>query len=50
MNDDRVIPGASFPRHGHNDMEIITYVLAGTLEHRDSIGNGSVIRLATCSA
>jgi redox-sensitive bicupin YhaK (pirin superfamily) len=50
MNEDRVIPGAGFPRHGHNDMEIITYVLAGTLEHRDSIGNGSVIRLATCSA
>ena len=44
MNEDRVIPGAGFPRHGHKDMEIITYVLAGALEHRDSLGNGSVIR------
>ena len=44
MNEDRVIPGVGFPRHGHKDMEIITYVLAGALEHRDSLGNGSVIR------
>jgi hypothetical protein len=44
MNEDRAIPGAGFPRHGHKDMEIITYVLAGALEHRDSLGNGSVIR------
>jgi redox-sensitive bicupin YhaK (pirin superfamily) len=44
MNEDRVIAGAGFPRHGDKDMEIITYVLAGALEHRDSLGNGSVIR------
>jgi redox-sensitive bicupin YhaK (pirin superfamily) len=44
MNEDYVIPGAGFPRHDHKDMDIITYVLAGALEHRDSLGNGSVIR------
>ncbi|HVA13627.1 MAG TPA: pirin family protein, partial [Stellaceae bacterium] len=44
VNEDRVIPGAGFPRHGHQDMDIISYVLEGALEHQDSIGNGNVIR------
>ncbi len=44
INDDRVIPGAGFPMHSHRDMEIVTYVLDGALEHRDNLGNGSVIR------
>jgi redox-sensitive bicupin YhaK (pirin superfamily) len=43
LNEDRVVPGAGFPTHGHRDMEIITYVLEGSLEHRDSLGNGSII-------
>jgi quercetin 2,3-dioxygenase len=45
INDDRVAPGQGFGKHGHRDMEIITYILAGQLEHQDSIGNGSVIRV-----
>ena len=44
INDDRVQPGQGFGTHGHRDMEIITYVLEGALEHKDSIGNGSIIR------
>ena len=44
INDDRVQPGQGFGMHGHRDMEIITYVLDGALQHKDSMGNGSVIR------
>jgi redox-sensitive bicupin YhaK (pirin superfamily) len=44
INDDKVQPGMGFGTHGHRDMEIITYVLEGALEHKDSMGNGSVIR------
>jgi redox-sensitive bicupin YhaK (pirin superfamily) len=43
INDDRVQPGEGFGSHGHRDMEIITWVLEGALEHKDSMGNGSVI-------
>ena len=44
LNDDKVAPAAGFPTHPHRDMEILTYVVEGALEHRDSSGGGSVIR------
>lgn len=44
LNEDRVVPGAGFPAHPHAEMEILTYVLSGAVEHRDSLGNAAVIR------
>ena len=44
INEDFVQPGHGFPMHGHRDMEIVTYILQGALEHRDSMGTGSIIR------
>lgn len=44
INDDYVKAGGGFPTHPHRDMEIVTYILSGELEHKDSMGNGSVIR------
>src|SRR5205085_8516330 len=45
INDDRVQPGQGFGMHGHRDMEIVTYVLDGALQHKDSLGNGSILRV-----
>ena len=44
INEDQVAPGKGFGTHAHRDMEIVTYVMSGVLEHRDSLGNGEVIR------
>lgn len=44
LNEDRVVPGAGLPEHGHEDMEIVTIVLKGAIEHRDNLGNSAVIR------
>ena len=48
INDDTVIPGAGFDTHGHRDMEIISYILQGTIEHRDSEGNRLVVSAGDC--
>ncbi len=43
INEDLVMPGQGFGMHGHRDMEIVTYVISGVLEHRDSLGNGGIV-------
>jgi quercetin 2,3-dioxygenase len=44
INEDRIEPGQGFPKHGHRDMEIVTYMISGELSHRDSMGNGETVR------
>lgn len=44
INEDRVIPGGGFDTHGHRDMEIISYIIEGSLRHQDSLGSGSIIQ------
>lgn len=44
LNEDRIVPGAGLPEHGHEDMEIVTIVLKGAVEHRDNLGNNAIIR------
>ena len=44
MNEDQVAPGQGFGTHPHNDMEIVTYILSGELEHRDSMGHGEILQ------
>ena len=48
MNEDRIAPGQGFGTHPHRNMEIVTYVLEGALEHKDSMGNGEVLRPGEC--